>query len=418
MHLLKFSIEGLDLYKDHVVSMDLYASDRVSAQAVTVHRFDGSGSGVCSQTVVGIAGLNASGKTTTLRALNFALDITRGIPLDADHLVYGPLMPMIDGPVRVRVIFMDGDDWYLLESGISKKHAKAGQGDGAPFESGVRLSFVEERLWKHANKVVLKKELDDFATFKDRSTEILTRGVGGEHELVPEAKRYIPSNVSITSGLYTEHGDVTPVMNYIDSFRLPFSTPSVPTEIVRTFDRSVEKLDVDDNGKVHLKFVDDDHERVIGQFDAVQTLSAGTIRGGRIVNSTVEVLREGGYFLVDEIENSLNKKLVETIMDLFASPVTNPRGATLIFTTHYPELLDHLDRKDCVYFTIRDENRCIRLTKYSEGLAQAAPRKARVESKKSEIFFSNLVKGTAPKAKDVAAMRQYIKLVTRAADAR
>ncbi|MBT1161166.1 MULTISPECIES: AAA family ATPase [Bifidobacterium] len=411
MHLLKFAIDGLDLYRDHSVSMDLYASDRVSAQSVTVHRFTGIGAGISSQTVIGIAGLNASGKTTTLRALNFALDIVRGNPLDADHLVYGPLAALISGTIQTRIIFTNDDAWFLLESTISRTKAKTGQGDGAPYESGNTLNFVEERMWKHINRPVLKKELTDFELFKGRCEETLTRGIGGSHELAAEAKKYIPANTSITSGLKGENGHSTPVMNYIDFFRVPFYTPTVPSDIVRTFDRSVERLDVDEDGKVHLKFVDDDHERIMGQIDAAQMLSAGTIRGSRIVNAAVEVLKEGGYFLIDEIENSLNKKLVETIMDLFASPITNPRGATLVFTTHYPELLDHLERKDGVYFAVRDEKRRIQLIKYSD-------RVTRVEPKKSEIFFSNLVKGTAPKAEDVAAMRNYIKSVTGAADAR
>lgn len=410
MHVLKFSIEGIGLYSGHVVDMDLYASDRVSAQAATVHRFAGIGKGICSQVVVGIAGLNASGKTTTLRALNLVLDIARGNPLDADHLVYGPLVALMHGPVEVRVIFMNDDDWYLLESTVVKKRAKTGQGGGAPYESGTALSIIRERLWKHVGKLVLKKELASFEEFKERCEEILTRGIGGGHELAAEAKRYIPANTSVASGLKGDGGHATPVMNYIDAFRMPVSTPAVPREVVRTFDRSVERLDVDDDGKVHLKFIDDDHERVMGQFDAVQMLSAGTIRGSRIVNATIEVLREGGYFLVDEIENSLNKKLVETIMDLFASPVTNPKGATLVFTTHYPELLDHLERKDCVYFTTRDADGGIHLIKYADRIP-------RVEPKKSEVFFANLVKGTAPKAADVAAMRDYIKSVTGAANA-
>lgn len=418
MHVLKFAIDGLNLYRDQSVSMDLYAADRVSAQDITIHRFDGIGAGISSQTVLGIAGLNASGKTTTLRALNFALDVARGNPLDADHLVYGPLVALMHGPVSIHIIFTHEHDWYMLESTLRTVRAKAGQGDGDPYESGIMLRFTEEKLWRHVHKPIQKKEMANFTTFREHCEEILTRGIGGPHELAPEAKRYIPASASITSGLYAEQEDTTPVMNYIDSFRMPFTTPSVAPDIVHTFDRSIEKLAVDDDGKVHLKFVDDDHERIMGQFDAVQMLSAGTIRGSRIVNATIDVLREGGYFLVDEIENSLNKKLVETIMDLFASPVTNPKGATLVFTTHYPELLDHLDRKDCVYFTVRDEGRSIQLIKYSEGLAQAAPKKARVESKKSEIFFSNLVRGTAPKAKDVTAMRQYIKSITGDPDAR
>ena len=49
MRLLKFTIEGIRNYSKNHVSMDLYASDRVSMQSTSVHRFDGAGKNICSQ---------------------------------------------------------------------------------------------------------------------------------------------------------------------------------------------------------------------------------------------------------------------------------------------------------------------------------------------------------------------------------
>lgn len=60
--------------------------------------------------------------------------------------------------------------------------------------------------------------------------------------------------------------------------------------------------------------------------------------------------------IVDEMETGLNRSLVGTVIGLFASPATNPKGATLLFSTHYPELFDYLGRKDNVYILVRNEN--------------------------------------------------------------
>lgn len=415
MRLLKFMIKGLRLYKDNCVSMDLYASDRVSAQSASVFRFSGVGKSVCSQRLIGIAGLNASGKTTTLRALSMVLDIVRGAGLDADHLIYGPLTSILNGDFTVKAILEHEGRWYLLESSLAIEREHDVANDGDPLTSGNAFRFTAERLWKHDAKVLHKNELASYDAFRSHSELISTRNVeGSDHELSEDSKRYLPVNTSLISG-ELKCGKKTvpsrvPVFYYVDSFRMPFVTPSAPPAVVKTFDSNVEQLEVDDDGKVHLKFANDNAERVLGQFDATQLLSVGTVRGSRIVNSAISALCSGGYFLIDEIENSLNKKLVEMIMDLFASPKTNPNGALLVFTTHYPELLDHLERKDNVYFTLRDNEWNIGLVKYADRIF-------RVEPKKSEIFFSNLVKGTAPKAKDLFALREYVKTKVSVGDA-
>lgn len=45
----------------------------------------------------------------------------------------------------------------------------------------------------------------------------------------------------------------------------------------------------------------------------------------------------------------MNHQLVKLILDLFMGQETKPHGATLVFTMHYVEVLDHLHRKDRVY---------------------------------------------------------------------
>ena len=134
---------------------------------------------------------------------------------------------------------------------------------------------------------------------------------------------------------------------------------------------------------------------------AASVLSNGTVLGAELVDRAITVLGEGGYLIVDEIETGLNRSLVATVIELFASPVTNPKGATLLFSTHYPELLDVLRRKDNVYVLARDSSFLTQTIKYSERIK-------RIENKKSEVLINNVIKGSMPKYPDVQAMREFV----------
>ena len=151
----------------------------------------------------------------------------------------------------------------------------------------------------------------------------------------------------------------------------------------------------------HLKFKGERAERVMNVAIATSVLSNGTVLGAELVNQAITALRNGGYLIVDEIETGLNRSLVGTVIELFASPVTNPHGATLLFSTHYSELLDVLRRKDNVFVLVRDDSFRTELIKYSERIN-------RIENKKSDVIINNVIKGSMPKYPDVQAMREYV----------
>lgn len=101
--------------------------------------------------------------------------------------------------------------------------------------------------------------------------------------------------------------------------------------------------------------------------------TSGTIKGIITFSMVKEVLRSGGYLLVDEIENHFNKEIVTTLMRFFMDSRLNKKGGTLIFTTHYPELLDEYDRNDGICI-VRNRN----------------------DIKKSDAYQSGFLKGTTP----------------------
>ena len=185
----------------------------------------------------------------------------------------------------------------------------------------------------------------------------------------------------------------------------PSDSLSDAVDILRAFDPEIEYLNTLEDGNLfELKFSRDKTPSTLSRVELERALSSGTLRGLSIVQSAVFALAFGGYFLLDEIENHLNKQLVNVIIDLFVHEDTNPHGAVLVFTTHYPEILDSVHRKDCVYFLTHEADGRTGIVKYSDRIK-------RIENKKSEVFLSNYIKGTAPRFTDVVALKAFAKSV-------
>ena len=128
-------------------------------------------------------------------------------------------------------------------------------------------------------------------------------------------------------------------------------------------------------------------------------LSSGTVKGVRVFSDASRVLKNGGYLIVDEIENHFNRELVSSLLRLFMNKKTNPRGAVIIFSTHYPELLDELDRNDAVFITKSDHGLTV------DNLNSLLKRN---DMKKSEVYQSNFLGGTAPKYTSLVALQKSI----------
>ena len=91
--------------------------------------------------------------------------------------------------------------------------------------------------------------------------------------------------------------------------------------------------------------------------------------------------------MVDEIEDHFNHEIVATLVRFFMDPEINPHGASLIFSTHYPELLDEYDRNDSIYI-IRNRNGIT-----VENLSTILKRN---DIKKSDAYQSGFLEGTTP----------------------
>lgn len=86
------------------------------------------------------------------------------------------------------------------------------------------------------------------------------------------------------------------------------------------------------------------------------------------------------------------------MLRLFTNKRTNPKGAVIIFSTHYPELLDELERNDSVFITRSDHGLTV------DNLNALLKR----NDIKSEVYQSNFLGGTAPKYTSLVALQKSI----------
>lgn len=93
-----------------------------------------------------------------------------------------------------------------------------------------------------------------------------------------------------------------------------------------------------------------------------ETESLGTQALVALAGPLLQALRNGYLLMVDELDASLHPRLVAELVKLFQSPVSNPKQAQLVFSTHDTSLLGSLvgeapilDR-DQVWFVEKDQS--------------------------------------------------------------
>lgn len=378
MRLLRIKVTGLPLYKNPF-DISFCAVQRVQSNHLnSVFNLFGN---IYVNTVEAFAGINASGKTTALKIVSFTSLLLEAAPLSAEYI------PQILGENNPTVFdidfFADGKIFHLKNEVVKSKKQ-----DGS---NSVRI--LAEKLWiKPVTSKVNKTNLLDF------------------EGMVPARVRnntdeYLPDDVSIMIAVKKQIQNKSMFVDLAMFTNFNLFLPegrSVPTEIISLLDPTIEYITVEKvNDKVitRLKFYEQKELVLLNPAELNVYLSSGTVKGVRVFSDALRVLKNGGYLIVDEVENHFNRELVASLLRLFMNKKTNPKGAVIIFSTHYPELLDELERNDAVFITRSDHGLIV------DNLNSLLKRN---DMKKSEIYQSNFLGGTAPKYKSLAALQKSI----------
>lgn len=180
-----------------------------------------------------------------------------------------------------------------------------------------------------------------------------------------------------------------------------------PLSLVQFLDSNIEKLEVikNENDKkleIHLKFYNKETIVCYNPLELNKYLSSGTIKGINVFMTAIWMLKNGGYLIIDELENHFNQEIVSTLIRLFMDSDTNPKGAVLIFSTHYVELLDYFERNDNVYL-VRNKGYI-----FIENLADILNRN---DIKKSDYFQSGTLENTSPSYDSYIKFKRELKLI-------
>lgn len=175
-----------------------------------------------------------------------------------------------------------------------------------------------------------------------------------------------------------------------------YTNEDVPEEILNFLDPTIEYLKIEnkqidgDRAQLfyRLKFKNRPEVFTETNFATIEHyLSSGTAKGVTLYGNVLQALRTGGIIFIDELENHFNHAIVRSFIEYFTNPKINKNRATLIFSTHYSELLDDLERGDEIYLTKREK--FIQLQRYSKTTV-------RKDLSKAEVFDSDYLGGTAP----------------------
>ena len=366
MKILRITAEGLPLFKEDL-DICFYAQQRVSED--DKNNLYNMIENYYLHSACAFIGINASGKTSVLKVVNLALSIIKNEPIN-----HAETKSILGGAKKATICtcFYDKRKYVCcLETEITAKKSKTGE---------YMYSILSEKLWeKPIASVRSKKYLTDFAGMKPTA-------IRNQDEI------YLPDDVSFIIAYNKKVNDTVEVFSllfYTNINVLPF-TENIPLEVIAFLDPTIEKLcfeQVEGKTFIHLKFKNKEEIVLNNAVDLEQYLSSGTIKGIITFSMVKEVLQSGGYLLVDEIENHFNKEIVTTLVRFFMDSRFNKNGGTLIFTTHYPELLDEYDRNDGIYIV----RNCNGIT--VENLSYILNRN---DIKRSDAYQSGFLEGTTP----------------------
>lgn len=361
MRLLYLTINGLNLFKDGL-EIDLIARQKVTENNDSgLTHLTGN---IYKQNILGIIGINASGKTTALRWISFVLDIYLKEGKVTDEK-YNSLLN--DSAINIDAFFSDDIFVYKISSALINLNNE--------------YVFKEEILSK--KKLTKSISRSKLLEFEDNHI-VFTRS--------KQQSLFLSDNMSIMISQTKNQPKPTKVMDLLLDTNLNIMRVlgDIPAPIIQFLDSSIEYVKSELNTKEHirLKFKRQKEEIFIhSPAELFYYLSSGTIKGLNVFAAIKLTLQSGGVLLIDEIENHFNQAIVQTILDMFKHPKINTEGATIIFTTHYAELLDDFDRSDSIYIAFKEDSLSLRsLHEFS----------IRNEYKKSDMYKSSYVGKTAP----------------------
>ena len=305
-------------------------------------------------------GKNSSGKTTVIQLISTIIN----------YLTKGRMKSSIltdEAEFSFETLFFENGYIYKYNATLTKKESL----------NGDFLIIDAESLQRTLHKPSYKKDLSNVFFPKD---SLIKPNIGSD---TSDVKKYALGEMNImVDSIQKSDAAMITLMQVLSSL---YGSDEVFNKILHLFDDSIEYIKpfVEEGEKKGLFYKRiNKPERLTDYNYLSNVLSAGTMRGIYVFMASLIAFRIGGTILIDEFEKSFNKNLVQNLILLFNDVSINKANATLLYTTHYGELLDDNDRVDNINVLHRNKD-SITITNLCTGYD------FKVELLKSNYFNQN-----------------------------
>lgn len=390
MKVLKIKANGLKLFSDNI-DIDFTTLQRIrNEKNEMLYKISPI---IYQNNALAFIGVNASGKTTTLKLISFIIQLINNEPIN--KIKSNDVLDGISGKEKIviEVYFSVGSDkLYKLQTSIRNEELNN--------EVAKNYIIEDEKIWsKDIKNIKTKKSIFDFSELEPIQVR------KGDEE-------YLPNDTSIIISLNKKNNTKIYFKDLVDwtDVNLIRILGNFPQELITFLDSSIEylKLSVEDEENeakieikdIKLKFKGKKEIILSNPMELHEYLSSGTIKGINVFMNAIFVLKRGGYLIIDELENHFNKEIVSTLVRFFMNQQINNKGAVLLFSTHYPELLDEFERSDNIYIVKNESG--IKVENMSKLLKRS-------DLKKSDVYQSGYLEGTVPSYESFIEFKKVLK---------
>lgn len=355
----RYAFSNFQSFRDHT-EVDLRLNGKVPPVAWEAV----SAGGHRLSTVAAVIGANGSGKTALIKPVAFLVWFLRSsfqTPVEAPIPVTAHFSATNEPTeFEVEAEGLDGQMWrYVLR--LTRQRVL----HEALYQQKVKgFSYVFVRDWDEASQSYRIKQQDfDMAPSEARKVRpnaslIATAAQYGVAQAQKFTKIHLQTNVVATGRM--PH-DLTAAAQH---FALNQAQQSQMVALLKAWDMGLSDVQVrqqtvqrpdEEPQTVWLPFgLHTDRQGRTRELSLFQE-SSGTQSAFVLLSRLLPVLSMGGIVVIDEFENDLHPHMLEPILDLFASPHTNPHRAQILFTCHAMEVLNVL-HKSQVFLVEKDEN--------------------------------------------------------------
>jgi AAA15 family ATPase/GTPase len=310
---------------------------------------------------IGIIGKNASGKTTAVDLLSVVYDLFSNYRIKSSI----NLFKFNDKPLHLDIAFYHEGYVYRYITDLYKDYSSVDNS----------VIFVKnEKLYKRKYFKSHAKNILDYKEFEE---------VKFENKLPDDTSMlYLLFEKIDLKGIYCSSDDDM-YRNYAAALNIYKSIDSkldIVTTLLKLFDEHLDNIEMVDENKFKIIYTNKLVKEVTNT-ELYEILSSGTTKGFHLFTFVIYSLKTGTDLIIDEIENHFHKTLVENLVSLYKDKSVNKNNATLIFTTHYCELLDLFGRSDNIYISKFEKNIILENMHNDYNL--------RSELKKSNKFYNN-----------------------------